>query len=75
MNVEKLKELDESNYVYRYYVEGYGIWGIKMTSKKRRIKKSRKKSDKATKKLIIARYRRKKAEQGDVFGSLFGKPK
>jgi len=44
-------------------------------SKKRRIKKSRKKVERASKKLMKAKYRRKKAEEGDVFGALFGKPK
>lgn len=44
-------------------------------SKKRRIKKSRKKLEKASNRLRKESYRRKRAENGSTFEALFGKPK
>jgi len=43
-------------------------------NKIRRIKKSRKRLDKAEKNLITQRFRRKQAENGNIWKALFGKP-
>lgn len=44
-------------------------------SKIRRIKISRKKAEKASKKLAKYHYRRIQAEKGNTLGALFGRPR